>query len=171
MAEGTEEELVGLTEVKPTEEAVEAVAVEKPKRKRRKRRTKKEMERAREKPVGRPKKWLIWRCDKYPNLRVVVAEWQENKKLKMWPYAEFIGGGLNVKKYAKHRGLNAKEVDQLNKAVSKARYVWVDNPSRGQKFKCGHCGREYTDRTEFLRHVYWQHQEELNIKPNPETPI
>lgn len=115
---------------------------------------------------GRPKKWLVWRCDKCPNLRVYIPGWVENPALAQMPYAELLGTVLDTRKYAEYRHLTDKEVEQMNDILATTKFVRLATELRGAVYACDFCDFEAHDPKALAYHLAIKHAEELNIVPN-----
>ncbi len=112
---------------------------------------------------GRPKKWLVWRCDKAPNLRVLIPEWMTDPTVKDWPYAEFLGTRLNTKEFAEYKHLNDKQVEQMNAILSTTKFVRLESEVRGAVYSCDFCDFEAHDPKALAYHLAIKHRSELNI--------
>ena len=114
-------------------------------------------------PPGRPRKWLIWRCDKLPTLRVLIPKWMVDPVLKDWPYAEFLGTRLDSRGFAEYRSLDDKQVEQMNAILATTKFVRLESEVRGAVYGCDFCDFEAHDPKALAYHLAIKHRSELNI--------
>lgn len=113
--------------------------------------------------IGRPRRWLVWKCEKYLNLRVLIPDWRKDERLAARPYAEFISGTLDTKRFAEWRSLTSEQVDTMNKYLRKTKHVRLETEVPGETYKCDVEGCDYVAKHawDLAQHLARYHREWL----------
>lgn len=106
---------------------------------------------------------LLFRCDKYPGMRVVIPVWRDDEALKAQPAVQFAGGCLDLDRVAKNRELTPKQVEQAVAVLKTTQWVYMEHPPTGELIKCGSCGEQFKTAKDLRIHELWKHGEEMNV--------
>jgi hypothetical protein len=105
---------------------------------------------------------LVFRCDKYPYIKIMVPEWTKNERLKSEEYVRFLGGVLDLDNIIKARKLKREEIAQALAVLDKTDWVYMESPPKGEKIRCP-CGAEMKTAKAMRLHEFVVHGEELNV--------
>jgi hypothetical protein len=104
---------------------------------------------------------LIFRCDKWPELRVTIKPWlQAQLEVEM---VRFRGGVLHLAQFAEKHDLTPEQIAEAEQLLLSKTWIYRENPLPGETITCHACGREFQSAALFRQHEFWAHGEELNV--------
>jgi len=108
--------------------------------------------------VDKGPRYRIWRCDKFPWLKVTIPVWREPGG-PLEETVEFGGGSLDMQKEAEERGLTMEQVGQADEVLARTPHVYPGILHRGEKIICPECGATFKDVLKFQLHEAYTHAE------------
>ena len=103
---------------------------------------------------------LEFRCDRWPNLKIVIPEWRDEGLLE--DSVHFRGSILHLGGH----GLTPEQIEQAEKILLNIGWVYRENPRNGECIRCP-CGQTFPKGHDMRLHEHYAHGEAFNaVMPN-----